>query len=103
MASGSGVQVVRATNGVETRIVRDTVPLTAGAIAGLGTAATHDATDFVPKLATAPDHTVSPAYIDTTTSPPTLKVWNGSAWVAGGVTAVTTAFGTTLYMNGVEL
>lgn len=39
---------------------------------------------LVPFGSTPPDHTLIPAYIDTTTAPPTLKGWNGTAWVAIG-------------------
>lgn len=49
---------------------------------------------YVPRFATPPtDHTTYPAYIDTSTTPPVLKGWNGSAFVALGD-------GTTITDNG---
>jgi hypothetical protein len=47
---------------------------------------------YVPGLATPPDHTVTPVYADTSTVPPVVKGWNGTAWVAiggGGGTSLT--------------
>lgn len=36
---------------------------------------------FVPVADTAPDPAISPAYLDTSTVPPTLQVWNGATFV----------------------
>lgn len=45
---------------------------------------------FVTFGPTAPDHTVAPVWVDTSTVPPVLKGWDGSAWIAlssdGGTT-----------------
>lgn len=56
---------------------------------------------YVPQQTTAPDHTVSPVWMDTSTTPGVLKAWNGSAWasILGATIDDTTARTTTVYSS----
>jgi hypothetical protein len=58
-----------------------------------------DAATYVAVQPTAPDPTKITAWVDNTTSPPTVKGWNGTAWVAigggGGGGAVSSVAGRT--------
>lgn len=39
------------------------------------------ASGYVPARTTPPDHTVAMGWLDSSSTPPTLKVWDGSVWV----------------------
>ena len=99
--------VLEVTDGQVIDTSRDVGTVLGGAAAGLGVASVNGQTgavtlDFEPPIptgtyvqmrSTPPDPNVVQAYLDISTVPPTLQVWDGSAWTlasGGGEPSITT-------------
>jgi len=86
----------RATRAPDETLTRGSTRITVVTTGGTPVGA---ATHYVPQQTTAPDPTVYTGWLDSSTTPPTLKGWNGTAWVAigggggGGVTLFNTRAG----------